>query len=430
MEKDEILARATQHYLISRDFNGLPIDDFGEHRESARHTLRELVRECKIVLNFGDRHPNPHILAFQPEPQDEQIAKLDRLTFEAPVYKQYGPIKVKTNQTTCCIYPTKSYLRSAVDVSLYKGRPFTLMLALGEPQLGYRTFNLRVLEFYKNDPRYSYDTDDIRGRISVRSGNNLEPADDTFLETFGFAYSKDLKSRYVAAYLRYLSGFTPEHQQRWKLEQIDTETLLHPDYARATAGHWDTQESMFNAFCEELRIVNEMTVKIWGIPLFRTVYGRNAKPVGFSFLIRPTRKEYEGFVHLLDKMISDNLNKKFFKGQIDLTTRREKNGVTTEEPKNTITLLAEWLTKKVRLSDPCHQDSMIETFKKIRRERGPIAHQVADDEWDDSYFARQRGLMMEAYGAIRTLRLIFAIHPSSMGIEVPDWLQNSEIRTF
>jgi hypothetical protein len=42
----------------------------------------------------------------------------------------------------------------------------------------------------------------------------------------------------------------------------------------------------------------------------------------------------------------------------------------------------------------------------------------------------QRDLMMQVYGAMRTLRLIFAIHPSSRTVEVPDWLQNAEIRTF
>jgi len=38
-------------------------------------------------------------------------------------------------------------------------------LALGEAQLSYRSFDLSVLEFYRNDPRHRYENDDINGRI-------------------------------------------------------------------------------------------------------------------------------------------------------------------------------------------------------------------------------------------------------------------------
>jgi hypothetical protein len=316
-----------------------------------------------------------------------------------------------------------------IDVSQYEGQPYKLMLALGEPQLAYRVFNLRVLEFYRNDPRYSYETNDIHGHISVRVQSEVGPQDDTFLESFGFAYTKDLRQRYVAAFLIYLSRLTPDHQQRWKLEESNEEAFLHPDYARSTAGDWDTQESMFNAFCEELKIINEMAITSHGRPLFRNSY-ENAKPIGFGFLIRPTKKEYEAFVHLLDKMMSDNLDKRFFDGKVDLTFQSQKDGIVSEQSKGTISLLADWLSKRVKFSDPTPKDDMIETFKKVRRERGPLAHDVHDDEWDDGYSARQRELMIEAYGALRTLRLILANHHATKSIVVPDWLQKAEIRTF
>jgi hypothetical protein len=408
----------------------MPLDDLGKDRDKVRSIVRDLVHGDKIVLNFGDRHPNPHILAFEPEPRDQQIKKLDKLVFEPPTYEQWGPIKVRTNSTNCCAYPSKHHLRTVVEVSKYQGQPYTLLLALGEPQLAYKAFNSRVLEFYRNDPRYSYDTDDIHGHISVRSGAITDPADDTFLETFGFAFNKDLSARYVAVFLRYLTQLTPEHQQRWQLDQVDGETFLHPDYAKSSAGDWSAQESVFNAFCEELRVINEMAMNIRSVSLFREAYGRDKKPVGFAFLIRPTKKEYDSFVHLLDKMMSDNLNKKFFEGQIDMTFREEKDGAVVEQQKGTITLLADWLSKRVKLSDPSYKDKMIEIFKRVRKERGPLAHDVQADEWDDKYFAKQRELMIEAYGAIRTLRLILAIHPATQSVSVPDWLYRAEIRPY
>jgi hypothetical protein len=429
-QKDQILRRITERYLTSGDFNGLPIDNLGRDIGEVRRLVRILVIEDKVVLNFGDRHPNPHILAFESEPQSKQIEKLDRLVFEPPAYEEWGPIKIRTNSTNCCAYPSKTHLRTVVDVSKYQLQPYTLLLALGEPQLAYRAFNLRVLEFYRNDPRYSYDTDDIHGHISVRSGKVTDPADDTFLETFGFAFNKDLSVRYVAVFLRYLSQLTPEHQQRWRLDQVDGGMFLHPDYAKSSVGDWSAQESVFNAFCEEMGIINEMAIKIRGVRLFRETYSKQTKPVGFGFLIKPTKKEYETFVHLLDKMLSDNLNKKFFEGQIDLTLREEKDGLVIEKQKGTITLLSDWLAKRVKLSEPSPKDKMIETFKNVRKERGPLAHEVQVDEWNDQYFAKQRELMIEAYGAIRTLRLILAIHPSSISVEVPDWLYRAEIRPY
>jgi hypothetical protein len=37
--------------------------------------------------------------------------------------------------------------------------------------------------------------------------------------------------------------------------------------------------------------------------------------------------------------------------------------------------------------------------------------------------------MMQAYGAIRTLRLIFANHPSASKVEIPRWLSEGRIWT-
>jgi hypothetical protein len=54
--KQEILARITEHYLASSDFNGISVEHIGEDREQARQIAPELAREGAIVLNFGDRH--------------------------------------------------------------------------------------------------------------------------------------------------------------------------------------------------------------------------------------------------------------------------------------------------------------------------------------------------------------------------------------
>jgi len=430
MDKEKVLREITNHYLGSRDFNGILITNLGEDFDKTKSVLAQLLNEEKIVLNFGDRHPNPHILAFEPEPKEEQLKKLETLKFEEPIYEEYGPLKMQTNSINCCAYPLKQHLKEVVDTAKYQNRPFSLLLAFGEPQLSYRAFNLRILEFYRNDPRYSYETDDIHGSISAKSGKELSDSDDTFLETFGFAYDKEIKSRYVAAYLVYLSRLTPEHQQRWNLEMYNGQTFLHPDYARATAGHWPEKESIFNAFCEEMRIINEMTTKITGKSLFSKTYDRYNKPKKFSFLVRPTKEEYENFLHLLDKMMSENLNKDFFKDKVQLTSRVEKGSVFVEQNKGTIQLLEEWLNMSVKFPDPKPKDEMINVFREIRDGRSKPVHHVREDEFDNIYFAKQRDLIRKAYQGIRTLRLIFANHPLAKQVEVPEWLYKGEIWTF
>jgi len=399
-----------------REFNGIPITDLGEKFEEIRIILGKLLEEEKIVLNFGDRHPNPYILAFEPESKEEQIKKLFNLKFEEPIYKGYGTLKMQTNSINCCAYPSRRHLRSVIEEKRYRDKPYILSLALGEPQLSYRVFNLHVLEFYRNDPRYSYKTNDISGSISTKTDGELDTSDETFLQTFGFAYDRKIKNRYVAVFLIYLSRLTPKHQKRWKLEEFNGDTFLHPDYAKTSAGHWPEKISIFNAFIEEIRIINEMTFKITGKHLFRKTYDEYNKPNKFGFLIRPTKEEYEQFIHLLDKMMSDNLNKEFF-----------EEGDTR---KGTITLLEEWIDEKVTLSDPKLKDEMIKLFRTIRNERSKSAHHVRDDEWDNKYIVSQREIIMKAYQAVRTLRMIFAIHPRSKTIEISDRLNKVKIWNF
>ena len=114
MRTDEALARITDFYLKSRDFNGILITDLGKDFEVIRNTLRKLLKEEKFVLSFGDRHPNPHILAFEPEPKEEHLEKLDNLQFQELIYEEYGSLRIQRNSINCCAYPSRNHLKLAV----------------------------------------------------------------------------------------------------------------------------------------------------------------------------------------------------------------------------------------------------------------------------------------------------------------------------
>lgn len=412
MKKDELLEKITCHYLRSKDFNGLPLSGF-----DGKDHIINLVKEGKVEINFGDRHPNPHIKAFELESKDSQITKIKNIGLGY-----------------ACAYPTREHLENVVDISVFKDRPFTLRIALGEPVLNYAAFDLSVLESYRNDPRYIYFTDDVGGLISISDEHyhslEMKPSDKILLESLGFCYEKDTFNRAVAAYYCYLTRLTPEHQQKWNGKILEGEYLLHPDYARSSSGRFYERESIFVAFIEELHTINEFAGLMGRARLFHKSY-KGSRPREFSFLIRPTLKEFNYFVHLLDKMISENIDKDFFQNEIPYQTERNRpDGKIIVRPKGTVTLLKEWLDRKVITPDPKPRDTMIQTFRKIRQMRMKPAHKVDENRFEQEYFKRQRQLMIEAYSAVRTLRLILANHPKTKTYEVPDWLFKGAIWNF
>lgn len=424
MDADQLLSEVTNFYLASKDFNGYPCYHIRRTTrmtvDELRPILAELVSRGVIALVFGDRHPNPHIRAFSDEPVAQQLAKLEKSTLEHTY-----------------LYPTKKHLLGVVDRSEYQDRPYTLELALGAGQLEFRVFDLAVLEIYRNDPRYSYQNDDIRGYISISDEYYLSPdvpeRDKVLLETFGFAYDDDL-NRAVAVFCIYLNRLSPEHQQIWRSKELQGSYKLHPDYFRnSILGDWGEGMSIFNAFLEELRIINRMCDLMGRPKLFRNDFEDN-RPRNFSFLVRPTLNEYNAFVHTLDKMMSDNISKKFFMGEVSDEIEEERgDGKIVVRQRGTISMLEEWLGRNFRLSDPKPMSDLINAFKTVRKKRQKPAHSLKPDTFDQKYIHKQRELIIEAYGAIRTIRLVFANHPQvrvADDLGIPDVLYRGRIWTY
>lgn len=402
--KNKILLSITQFYLESRDFNGMPFQSLVHNNnndfEGVRNSLRVLLEEKQVEIVYGDYHPNPHIKAFSGTSNEEQIEKLSNNSL--------------LNQS--CIYPSGNHLKEIVSQNNYIGKPYKLELALGAGQLDYRSFDVSVLEYYRNDPRYYYDNDDIRGWISVHDefyeSGEMASSDQTFLETFGFCYDDDF-NRAVAVFLRYLANLSSEHQQLWKSKELRGNYKLHPDYYRnSILGDWGTKISIFDAFIQEIEVVNSMCALIDKPTLFHKSFS-NGRLREFGFILRPTLAEFNSFIHLLDKMLSDNINKEFFRGDVPLEIEKERSdGKIEVRQKGTLQLLQDWITKYFRPSDPKPLEEMFESLKKIRKLRQKPAHAVKENEFNQKYFKEQRTLIIKSYQAIRTLRLILANHPA------------------
>lgn len=397
---DKIYKIVEKQYFDSGDFNGMPIyrlaDDFDVESEEFRSTIRRAIEQEILIATF---HGNTHIRAFSSFTKEKILEWFD--TEEYPSH--------------ICLYPHSEKLKTTNRLEAYKNSPYELELAKGAGQLDFRTFDLSVLEYYRNDPRYSYRTDFIHGSICIEDeffeSGNVPESDQILLKTFGFAYDKEL-NRYVAVFIRYLSDLSPEHQRVWAAREIQGDISLHPDYyASSIEGSWGSRLSIFEAFVQELNLINEMSRIIGKPELFRNCYSEN-RPKEFGFLLRPTVSEFNAFMLLLDKMMSDNLNKKFFDDDVDLETEEERpDGKIVVRPKGTIQILESWVNKYFKPVDRKPIDDMLNTFRKVRSLRQKPAHKVCTDVFNQEHFRKQREIVVDAYDAVRTLRLILANHP-------------------
>lgn len=398
-----LLDAIATHYLTSGDFNGLPVrvlqSQFNLTLADAKEATRRLLLAEQIDVVFGNVHPNPHIKAFSHISSTQQQAFLEELEFGDHV----------------CLYPSQKYLATYPLPERFQGAPFTLELARGCGQLDYRVFDLFVLEHYRNDPRYHYKTNFISGSISITDeffkSDSMPRHDQVLMQTFGFAYNADF-NRAVAVFLRYLHDLSPEHQRIWHARMLPGTYKLHPDYYRSSIlGDWGTRISIFEAFTLELSVINQMAEGMERPALFRDTFATE-RPKEFGFLLRPTLGEFNAFVLLLDKMLSDNIDKRFFLSEVSLEEEHVRpDGKIVVRQKGTLTLLEEWLRKSFRPSDPKPFNDMFKGFKAVRKLRQKPAHAVNENVFDLSYFKEQRRLMIEAYDSLRTLRLVLANHP-------------------
>jgi hypothetical protein len=369
---------------------------------SLLRAIRALVRQGEISAIFGDIHPNAHIRALPDEPITSQLAKL----------------KVGLS---ACLYPTEATLAKVIPADLHLDRPFTRRLALGEPQLAYAAFDLSILESYRNDPRYVFEVGDAGGMISVTDeyyeSEGMPKRDQVLLQTFGFCYGPN-KRRAVGVFLRYLSDLSPEHQKIWQARVLTGDYKMHPDYWASSMGHWPEGASVFEAILAEMTFINRMAAAMSRAQLFKQDFG-DARPPEFAFLLRPTQKDFDTFMQTLDKMLSENIDPAFFRGEVERETREpRRTGEVVVKPKGTITMLQEWVDHNFRSQDPTVQ-ALFDTLKEVRKLRSQPSHALRTNIYDEAIFDTQRELVIRVYHAIQTLRLILAHWPETQGCEVP-----------
>ena len=412
--KNAILEQVLAHYLRTGDFNGMGVASLENAADFA--AIKELISEGSLDLVRGDGHPNPHIKAFPADPVEVQIEKIDAHGLEG------------------CLYPTPRLLKER-SAGAGETAPYTRALKEGAPQLSFRTFDLRALEWYRNDPRFDFDVDDIHGRILQKEGTQVAKRavilDGLEFFEFGFAYDDEMH-RAVAAFIRYLHDLPEAQQIEMQKHELVGSYRLHPDFFRTQIiGDFPERMSIYDAFLQEKVEINRICELMGKPKLFRTEYGDLKRPRGFGILIRPTTKEFRDFVLILDQLLSDDLNRDFFRGDLELNRNlTDEDGNRVAQPKGTIQLLEEWIGAKFKPAEPTDMAELFGNFRAVRKVRQRPAHIVEDNEFDQKYLAEQRQLISQAFDAVRTLRMVLEKHPAARYHEVLGYLRDAKVWTM
>ncbi len=416
---DIILGQVRDFYLNSRDYNGIPAsrlaDNQGTSWPDLRPQLARLVSEGKLDLTFASHSDNPHIKRIATLPIADQVRRLEA-----------------ENPSGICVYPSRETIAASINEREYDPKPYTKRLLLGEPQLPPVFFELGVLERYFRDPRYLFVFTDFAGRISI-AGPHFESGtvadrDQVFLQSFGIAYN-ERKDRVVAVFLRYLANLTPEHQQMWRTHEITEACRMNGDYERASIwGQWPKFHSVYQAFIREQVEINRICQLIWKKELFKRTFDDD-RPKGFSPMLRPTKRNLEEFASLLDKMLSENISKDFFTGDIPLEDKIVAADKSIERrPIGTLTLLERWLKKHYRTANGADvSEEVMPPFREIREFRQAPAHELQEDEYDLSFPKKQDELLGGVTIALTKLRLALMSHPKAKGYAPPAWLGGEDI---
>lgn len=426
-------------FCESSDFNGIGLRDISEELDlDYKDSIDRVIELVKAGIVDIQSSTNPHIIGFTHYDIEPQLKILEQAKDVEVTKKSIGNIELIMEDTEypVCVYPTKEYLKKNRDLTDFGYAKYKKALALAEPQLSFRFFETDVLERYSNDPRFDFEFNDFSGSISStydESGNPiLREEDQIFLKSFGLGFDSG-SNRTVAVLLCDLGRLSPEHQIYWGTKEIAaSECKVLSDYHdNIICGRWITARSVFYALIDEINAVHKITLSIFDVPLFRKELEGDNRPKNFTFFFTPTTRNYYDFINLLDKYLSENINKSFFEGKVDLEERKQVDSYTFERThKGTLRLLEEWINKVFRFSDNSIPQKIVKPLKQVRKERQNPAHKVLSNDYDPSLIERQKEIMEACYLSIGSIRRNLQTHPDAGAVELDSRLDEDNVKYF
>ena len=268
---------------------------------------------------------------------------------------------------------------------------YTQKLTNGECPYKLVYFEVDLLRNIIDNPRYVISNNSFKYNISITEEyDNDETLDEKFkfiLDNEGLGFDEN-NERIFAVLLKELSELHPEMQKRFSVYEVKKKTYIDPSYIKSmNDGEWP-DPSLFSAILYQIEQINNLCSNN-DVTLFKSDY-KNKPPIEFNILVLPTKKEYDNFIKVFDIMLSDNINQKFFEGQIDLIEFTNKDG-TKEKYKGTIALLKEWLGE-IGVSQEIIQKS-IKIIKKVRSQRSKPSHNIKENEFNIKYIQNQNNII-------------------------------------
>lgn len=383
----------------------------------ARDAIKRLVELGTVDCVFARRDTNPHIKRLPVLPKERQ---LELINTESPL--------------SYCLYPSPNLLALHVDPTEFSDRPFSRAMLLGEAQLSFVTFELAVLGRYRGDPRFIVKFHDYMGDMFISDeyyhSVDVVDRDKIAVSSFGLGLDDNLTPHIVVFY-RYLHNLTPEHQQYWNSFRAKNVPMCEPYYQSAVIGEWWENRSARYAIQEEMRIINEISMAAFSVKLLRQEITDDL-PFDLSAFLVPSSENFAIFIHSWDKLLSENLNKDFFRGKIELTFEEKRaDGRLSVYDKGTVSLLREWLEATITGKDrQSILDAIIGPLQRIRKLRQKPAHGFQKNEFSEEFHATRRQTLTDILNALACLRTVLSRYPEGRKVHVPEWLNSSEIHIF
>lgn len=416
----ELAEYVTEQYLISarrgsyNGVSGIAALLHGPIKEGLRDALTAAIQAEKLECVWD---VNPHIKRFWAHPIPKQLELL-----------------AKAKPDSFCIYPTEKHLMEMVADGEMRDRPFSRRLLLGEPQLEFATFELQVLSRYAHDPRFILNFEDYAGNISISNehyeSNKTRERDRVGLQSFGLAIDQ-AQIPHIVVFLRYLDNLSGEHQHYWNSFLTDRVPMCHEYYQSSILGEFWENRCIRNAIGQEISVINAMANANFGKELFRQELSREI-PIDISAFSVPSSENFSRMVLAWDKLLSDNLRSDFFPSDIARSNKTlNKKGDVHIQPKGTINILSEWMTRQCENEeDKRLVEDVVTMLKKIRDLRQRPAHSFSKNQFSEDFYKKRRALLCQIFEGLRALRVFFSALPNSVSVAVPEWLNSNEIEVF
>jgi len=401
----DLLTTAIEHYLNSREFNGMPVgESTGSHAGA-----EQLISNGLIQLVTTTDYMNQHIRPWSKEDWGRQIAEL---------------AVVVRGELMGCLYPTQKAMKAHAP-TLTHSEPYRDRMTLGHGTLELVYFDLAAVEGYVNDPAFTFTFGDDGFRFATAPDSDYTD-DDLLVFEAGYAYDHSVDyqgdepiRRYWTAFLHDLVMLPARHQTRLSTFERDSTNLFpHPDWwDREIGGRWIETIGPFTKILWELKAINELWSIAFGTTLFATV----ERPRAWGWMLRPTTGSWNEFIHLTDKLLSENIRNK------GLDAAGAPKTDAAGKPLASLTRLQERLLSASSKATVENVRFVLQPLRDVRKERQNPAHKIEDTVTYANVVNKQRDLLRDVADSLHAIRLFAQTHPAvrASGWTPPAFIDNS-----